>query len=182
VGEAKQIHVVLEALAADPDLARRIHYEVVGEHDPLSDYVQLLRRLIEEGGLSDCVELTGAVSNRDVDVLLDWADVFVGLRWPSTEGGSASLVEQLITGRPIVVTRIGVFDELPEHAAWKVPPDDPEAVRSALRALLDDPELRVRIGSAGRQFASALTVESYSRALASFLESCRPGSAAVITR
>ncbi len=83
------------------------------------------------------------------------------------EGFPLTALEALAIGTPIVATRIrGVLDLLEdERTALLVPPDDADALATALRRVLDDRELRHRITEAGREvaarFGEAAMVEGY---------------------
>ena len=171
VGQAKQTHVALQALATRPDLAKRILYRIAGPVDLDSEYGKELRGIIETGRLESCVELLGYVEDEHLEELLEWADVFINLRWPSTEGGSAALTEQLIRGRPVIVTRTGVFDELPDTAVIKVAPNDSLAVADALERLANSESERQEVGRAGWQVGHSFTVEAYTRGIVGLIES-----------
>ena len=58
-------------------------------------------------------------------------------------------------GKPVVATRVGGIPDMvrDEETGLLVPPNDPEALRTALKRLMDDPALRKRLGEAGRKFA-----------------------------
>lgn len=170
VGQAKQTHIALQALASRPELAGRIHYRIAGPVDLDSEYGREVLEIIKTGELESCVEFLGYVEENELERLIDWADVFINLRWPSTEGGSAALAEQLIRAKPVIVTRSGLFAELPDEAVIKVPPDDPAAVADALERLLDSGSLRSTIGDAAWETARRHTVERYARGLEAIAE------------
>ena len=54
--------------------------------------------------------------------------------------------------KPVIVTRTGALPEyvVDGETGWVIPPGDPGALASALRAALSDPALLARIGQAGR--------------------------------
>ena len=56
---------------------------------------------------------------------------------------------------PVVATRVGGVPELVEDGVtgFLVPPRDPDALADALQKLIADPELRRRMGQAGREKA-----------------------------
>jgi glycosyltransferase involved in cell wall biosynthesis len=58
-------------------------------------------------------------------------------------------------GRPVVATSVGGLLDLvvDGETGVVVPPRDPAALRSALERLLADPDLRRRLGMAGRERA-----------------------------
>ena len=60
-----------------------------------------------------------------------------------------------MAGLPVVATKVGGVPELVEDGVtgFLVPPRDPQALAKALQRLIDDPELRRRMGEAGREKA-----------------------------
>ncbi len=58
-------------------------------------------------------------------------------------------------GKPVIATRVGGIPDMVRdgETGFLIPPNDPEALRSALEKLMIDPELRNRIGNAGQKFA-----------------------------
>ena len=62
------------------------------------------------------------------------------------------LVEAMAAGLPVVATAIPGYREVIDDGVegLLVPPGDPEALASALRRLLDDPETAKSFGEAGR--------------------------------
>jgi glycosyltransferase involved in cell wall biosynthesis len=71
------------------------------------------------------------------------------------EGFGVACLEAMAHGRPVVATRVGGLLDLvvDGETGIVVPPRDPGALRSALERLLADPDLRRRLGSAGRERA-----------------------------
>ena len=71
------------------------------------------------------------------------------------EGFGVACLEAMAHGRPVVATRVGGLLDLvvDGETGIVVPPRDPAALRSALERLLADPDLRHKLGSAGRDRA-----------------------------
>jgi glycosyltransferase involved in cell wall biosynthesis len=71
------------------------------------------------------------------------------------EGFGVACLEAMAHGRPVVATRVGGLLDLvvDGETGIVVPPRDPPALRSALERLLADPDLRRRLGTAGRDRA-----------------------------
>jgi glycosyltransferase involved in cell wall biosynthesis len=108
-----------------------------------------IRRLISQYGLEDKVIMTGF--RRDISRILGHSDIFVlQSRW---EGLPVSILEAMASGLPVVATRVGGIAELvlDGRTGYLVPSGDETALTDALTRLLDDPDLRGRMGEAGRQ-------------------------------
>lgn len=79
------------------------------------------------------------------------------------EGLPKSLIEAAASGLPIVTTDVPGCREIvrPGESGLLVPPRDPAALAAALRRLIEDAELRRRMGVAGRRLAeTGFSVES----------------------
>lgn len=111
-----------------------------------------LERLAEETGVGDRVRFLGM--RPDARSLMGAADVVV---MPSHwEGLPLAALETLASGTPLVATDVRGLRELVtnEENALLVP-EDPHALAAALRRVLDDPELAVRLAAAGKQVEGA---------------------------
>jgi glycosyltransferase involved in cell wall biosynthesis len=135
----------------------------------LLDAFVLLRKRIPEallllvGPLAPGLELElpeGAVHHGYVDEEQLWSllaatDVCVSLRYPTMGETSGVVVRALGLARPLVVTEVGWFAELPDEVAIKIPVDsnEIEALAGALEGLARDPERRQSMGAAARKLA-----------------------------
>jgi glycosyltransferase involved in cell wall biosynthesis len=179
VNPNKQTHRVVEILAADPELAARVHYTIVGPTDDFHAYVADLQRLVERNKDTLSVDILGWRDDRELERLMAETDVFVNLRHPVMEGGSASLMRQLAFGRPVVCFDEGLFGELPADTAVQVPAGDFAAVAGALRELVLDADRRRLIGAAGRSVAESYTEGRYVEGLLEFIEEARRAAPAL---
>jgi glycosyltransferase involved in cell wall biosynthesis len=109
---------------------------------------------VDTAGLKEVVELAGERS--DVPTLLAQADVFV--LTSRSEGLPMSLLEAMAAGLPVVASAVGGVPEavVDGETGLLLPPNDPGALAAALRTLLDDANLRRRLGAAGRTRALSL--------------------------
>lgn len=116
-----------------------------------------LERLATGLGVADTVEFAGLV--RDTKSLLAAARVFV---LPSRfEGMPNALLEAMAAGLPCVATRVSGSEDIivDGQSGLLVPPDDPEALASALLTILTDPQ---RAHALGRE-ARARVIDAFSQ-------------------
>lgn len=93
----------------------------------------------------------------DVPALMASADVLCQPNLGPEPFGIA-FVEGMHAGLPVVATAIGGAREIVDASCGiLVPPDDPAALGDALRRLVEDAELRARLGAAGPAHARALS-------------------------
>jgi glycosyltransferase involved in cell wall biosynthesis len=147
--------LLLEALGrlrARPDW---VAWVVGGPQRPAERaYLDGLRARAETLGVADRVRFLG--QRRDVPRLLAAADLSCQ---PNTGAESFGIapVEALYAGLPVVATRLGGAAEIvDESCGVLVPPGDADALAGALGRLLDEPDLRARLGAAGPARARAL--------------------------
>ncbi len=102
----------------------------------------------------------------NVIVLQDWPHAAVMQAWsrcmlglvPSiwSEPFGIVAIEAMAAGRPVIASRIGGLTEIVLDGATGllVPAGEHEALRDAMQRLIGDPDLRLRMGQAGRQRVS----------------------------
>jgi glycosyltransferase involved in cell wall biosynthesis len=144
----KGLRVLLEALAKIRAEREDAHVVCVGKARPGGAAAQQVIDL----GLADAVTFRSNLEQSDLVDLLRSAEVAVV---PSLyEGFSLPAVEEMSCGLPLVATTAGALPEVtgPDgEAALTVPPGDADAMAVAVTRLLGDPELRARLGAAGRR-------------------------------
>ena len=76
------------------------------------------------------------------------------------EPGGQVAMEAMLVGLPVVASDVGGLRDVVQHGSTglMVPPSDPGALAAALDGLLDHPELRQRMGEAGRIHARQFEV------------------------
>jgi glycosyltransferase involved in cell wall biosynthesis len=87
--------------------------------------------------------------------LLAGCDICVGLRYPTMGETSGTAIRALSLGKPLVVSDVGWFSELPDDAALKVPVDEHEVetLTAALELLATDEAARAAMSAAARGLA-----------------------------
>jgi len=138
---------LLEAIAK-LRVERDIDLVVIGNPRPKGRVATTLDRL----GLNDIVSTISGVSDEDLARLYGEAEVAIV---PSLyEGFSLPAIEAMSCGVPVVATTGGALPEVvgvTEETGLLVEPNNPDALVGAIRRLLDDAELRERLGAAGRE-------------------------------
>jgi glycosyltransferase involved in cell wall biosynthesis len=157
--EAKGLPYLFEACRALHDRGYRFRCEIIGAPElPLyvNDYVEIVslhRRL----GIADYVELLGPLPFPRVLEHYARADIFalpcVVARDGSNDITPNSLLEAMAMGLPVVSTTITAIPELVTDgiSGLLVAPKDPAALAGAIARLIDDPELRRRLGETARE-------------------------------
>jgi glycosyltransferase involved in cell wall biosynthesis len=118
------------------------------------------------------VTVASDVSDDDFRGWLFAADAIVDLRYPHRGEVSGSLARAMQAGRAAVVSATGTYLDIPDEMVLRISPGpaDPDELAVALRRLVDDPELRVRMGEAARahiaeRAASDATARGYAHAI-----------------
>ncbi len=151
VNSSKRIPELLRAIAAVSSTTPATLL-LVGPTSPGFDLDRRIQRL----GLSD----EGLVREGWVDEARLWAlmaasSVVVNLRHPTMGETSGSVIRGLSLGKPLVVSDVGWFAELPGEVALKVPPDDDEVatLTAALELLVTRPDVREAMGASAAELA-----------------------------
>ncbi|MDQ0468353.1 glycosyltransferase [Labrys wisconsinensis] len=146
---AKGFDVLIRALAT-PGLASRDWRLVVGGEGPELGALQSLAKRL---GLADRITFSGWIS--DVSGFFSAIDLYV---MPSRlEPFGLTLIEALAAAVPTVVTDTSGTRDIVRgrEVALVVPLEDPEATGLAIRRLIEDEALAVRLGEAGRRYAAS---------------------------
>jgi glycosyltransferase involved in cell wall biosynthesis len=143
----KGLAPLLEALAKVRTERHDAHLVVIGKPKGKSTIPALIDRL----GLDGAVEFVhGVTTDRIVEL---YAEAELAAVPSLYEGFSLPAVEAMACGVPIVATTGGALPEVigrDGETGLLVPPGDASALAVALVRALDDPELRARVGAAGR--------------------------------
>ncbi|MDX3779483.1 glycosyltransferase family 4 protein [Streptomyces europaeiscabiei] len=144
----KGLVFLVEALAKVRAEHPAAHLVVVGKRPAEGPVAQAVERF----GLEGAVEFVKGISDAELVDLVRSAEVACV---PSLyEGFSLPAAEAMATGTPLVATTGGAIPEVAGRdgeTCLAVPPGDPGALAAGLSRLLGDPELRRRLGRAGRE-------------------------------
>jgi glycosyltransferase involved in cell wall biosynthesis len=146
---AKRVPQLLEAFAHLRRRAPDVLLLLVGSLSPGIELDPVCDRLGLDVG-KDVIRLD-YVDEAQLWAFLSACDVCVNLRHPTMGETSGIVVRALSLGRPLVVSDVGWFAELPDEAAVKIPTGKEEVgtLVEALELLVSDPGKRARISEAG---------------------------------
>jgi glycosyltransferase involved in cell wall biosynthesis len=144
---AKGHDVALLAVARLRSSGRDVRLSIVGAGPEQGALYDLRERLDLDGA----IEFAGSLSEDDVIERLGSADAF--MLASRSEPLGVAYMEAMALGLPTIGTAAGGVGEIitNEHDGLLVPPEDDEQLAAAIVRLMDDPELRERLGSNARQ-------------------------------
>ena len=111
--------------------------------------------------------IAGEVDDTALIEAIAETDVIISLRWPTLEAASASAIEAMLYGKPIVVTDAGFCAEIPSSFVLKISPEnETKDIESVLQRLINDSNLGPTIGFKAQKWASrTFTPENYANNL-----------------
>jgi glycosyltransferase involved in cell wall biosynthesis len=173
ISGANYVHLFIQT--AKSILAHRsdVTFVVVGGGDRLDEAKHLAHRLEFEKRLI----FTGEVPHHEVPYYIAAADVAVACFEDNPQSRCKSplkVVEYMASGKAIVASRIPEVMNMIGNCGLLVDPENPLEITDAIEKLLDDPELRQRLGEDARERAvrthgwqkrTQILVKAYRKAL-----------------
>lgn len=174
LGGHKRVAEALRAFATAVPVARRRHANlrllIVGTQigPDVSDALELF-------GLRELATVVGPVDDRSFFEHMAVIDVLLNLRYPTLGETSATQVQAMRLGKPVITTDHAQFGE--ERAAIRVPPDENEVERvaHALVTLATCSPCRSRLAEAGRAQAADHGIDATTAAYLRVMESVLAG-------
>jgi colanic acid/amylovoran biosynthesis glycosyltransferase len=151
----KGFHVLLSACSVLSSRGVKYHCVIAGEGSEHKRLEAMRQRL----GLHERVELLGKLYFEEIQSWYYRADIFAMPSVVTSEGETDGLptvvVEAMASGLPVVGTTTAAIPEAVEEGVngFLVPSNDPNALADRLQILLEQKELRERLGCEGRQIA-----------------------------
>jgi glycosyltransferase involved in cell wall biosynthesis len=148
----KRIEVVLQAFALLRQQQPNAVCLVVGRNIGEYDMSHMLRKL---GLDSSSVIITGYVSQEVLGDYIRAVDVWVNLRYPSYGETSAATLRLMAHGKPVIVSDVATFADLPDIACVKVGVNaaETELLYRYLLFLAQRPEVREQLGANAWRYA-----------------------------
>ena len=160
----KGAETLVESVSILQQRNRDVQLRMVGPW-PDSAYERNIRQLIDQHGLNQSVEITGAVSKAELHHNYAEAKVFALISWCESYGIPA--VEAQAFGTPGLVSTGCAMPEICGEGCETCPPGEPQQAADVLERLLFDDENWQRRSRAARDNASRLTWEKTTRPLMS---------------
>jgi glycosyltransferase involved in cell wall biosynthesis len=148
---SRRIDKVIEALALLRESGRQPHLALAGAMEPA--HRDWLAGLAARRGVATQVHFLGFLSD-DAEFVsgLHAADIIVHLRHPTHGETSATVHRALSVGRPVIVSDVDAYRELPDDCCWKLEtgPDEAVLLAAYIDQLILRPNVRQVMGEWGR--------------------------------
>lgn len=159
----KLCDLIINSIAGDSQLRKRVDYRIVGTILP-TDRAYLTSMAHALG-----VRLTiiGEVDDAQLVAELHAADVVACLREPALESASASAIEGMLSGTPLIVVDTGFYSGLPPESVFHVAQLDAQSsLTQVLRSILDGAHDLAAMGASAKEYAQAtFRADTYASAI-----------------
>src|SRR5262249_50310278 len=144
----KCVDALIRSISSSVNLRMTCQLRLVGAITSLER--DRLEELSRREGFTE-LTIVGEVDEAGLTRELERADILSCLRNPVLEGASASTIEGMQSGRPVVVADAGFYSELPDELVFKVPASvDVSSLTDVLERLVADEDLRRDTGTKAR--------------------------------
>jgi glycosyltransferase involved in cell wall biosynthesis len=148
----KRLEVVIEVFKDIASLYPKAKLLIAGDME--AGYKRSLTDLVKKYGIYGNVAMTGYADEEAYKRYIACADIVVNLRYPTMGETSATLLDAMALGKPVVVSNIGSYIEYPDRCCWKVDvdADEKELLEAYLVELSENKELREIMGRKAREY------------------------------
>ncbi len=170
--ERKGVKDLLQAIASPAIQARDLHLTMAG-----GGPVEFYRAMAAELGIANRVTFTGWVSQDDARALMVTSEALVLPAYD--EGLPLVILEALASCTPVICTPVGSIPEVLAHdvTALFVNPGDESGIANAIATLIDRPDVRGRLSTAGAALYDRLfTMEAFARSVGVLYATLTPDS------
>ncbi|MDR3669066.1 MAG: glycosyltransferase [Ignavibacteriaceae bacterium] len=114
----------------------------------------VILKKIEDSPYKEDILLTGKVKFTDIQKYHNVLDIYIAIS--ISESFGVAVLEASACGKPVIVSNVGGLPEvvMNEVTGFIVPPKDPMTASLKIEELINDRELRLRMGKAGRDFVN----------------------------
>ena len=118
----------------------------------------ILADMVRDGNLAEHIKLPGVIPHNELIEMYENHEIDIVVLPSITtvngehEGIPVALMEAMAAGVPVISTTTGGIPELLDSGAGiLVPPEDSEALADAIQLLMEDSEMRSKVGAKGRE-------------------------------
>lgn len=141
---------LLYAIQAIKNLKRNdLCFDIVGDLNKEKRYSDYLINIVNDNDLQDVIKFRGRVDKETLYTYWKEAHIFL---FPSLfEGFGIALAEAMSFQLPIISTNVSAIPELVQdgESGILVPPEDPDSLARAIQKLVDNSDLRIKMGENG---------------------------------
>lgn len=166
--ESKGVFILADALKIVREKGYTFHCTMIGGEGDVTD--EQMRNKIEESGLTSYVDVVGKKYGEEKHDAFKRTDIFVHPTY--NDCLPLVLLEAMQYSLPIVSTHEGAIPDVVEDdvSGYLVPQRDAIALADKLETLIQDPDLRQKMGSAGRaRYVAQFTLERFERKMVEIL-------------
>ena len=151
IGFYKRLNVCLKSFYHYHKKNPKSVFMIVGSYLQ-KNYKNELHELVKELNISNSVIETGYVD--DLFPYIEISDIITQLRYPTAGETSIITLQILGMGKPVIVSKIGSFSELPDDSIIKIEPDVSEEVSiyNAFLKLTDDESFHQILSSNAKKY------------------------------
>lgn len=133
-----------------PQISKKMRLLIVGDGPQLNE----LKRLTEELKIDGNVNFTGFIKNKNIPEYLNRMDIYVAMSRMKSESFGVAIVEASACSLPVIVSDMGGLPEVIENGitGFLVESENVDALSEAIIKLINDKELREKMGNSGRKF------------------------------
>lgn len=112
-----------------------------------------IKSLIAERSLSGEIMLTGKINYSEIQNYHNLLDIYIALSIYDDESFGVAILEASACGKPVVVSNVGGLPEIVENGVtgFVVPARDAESAAQKILELINNKDLRLKLGQAGRE-------------------------------
>ena len=170
--EGAAVGLILDALRLLADRGLEARLTLLGAPGRSSPAADAWIAAAEARGVAGALDFSGTLAPRDLADALAACDVLLSAEPTGPTSRKTTLAASLASGRPVVaLDGRNRWAELSIAEAARIVQPRPHALAEALAALLEDEDLRDRLGQRGREFAGrSMSVDQSARIVAQLIE------------
>ena len=168
--ESKGVFVLIDALKVVHERGYNFHCTMMGGEGDVT--VSKVKEIIEARGLADHIDVSGNKYGREKEIAFSDSDIFVIPTYYHYECMPLVIIEAMRHSLAVISTFEGAVPDLVEDGVngFLVPQRNTTALADKLEVLIQDPDLRQKMGAAGRtRYEAQFTLDRFERRMVEIL-------------